>query len=134
MIVNRHLKKVVLVKTEIDLSEGEWVLDGFMPNEPLIPVYKRGALPAPAVPAFPARVPGSVHDDLLAAGLIPDWNDAFNSNQSEWVNNRHWRYRRSVTVPATWEGKRVVLCADGLDDSGTVLINVGHGMVVMTVV
>ncbi|HSH95248.1 MAG TPA: glycoside hydrolase family 2 TIM barrel-domain containing protein [Roseimicrobium sp.] len=102
------------------------MLDAFMPNEPLIPVYGRGPLPVPIVPAIPARVPGSVHDDLLAAGLIPDWNDGMQSLHSEWVNNRHWRYRRTITVPPGWGGKSIVLCADGLDDSGSILIDGRH--------
>lgn len=108
---------------ELNLGEFPWTLDGFMPNEPLIPFSGIGPLPDAAVPALPARVPGSVHDDLRAAGMLPDWNVGLNSNQCEWVNNRHWRYRCTLHIPASWQDRSIVLCADGLDHSGWICVD-----------
>ncbi len=75
-----------------------------------------------ASPPLSATVPGAVHTDLLAAGLIPDWQNGLEAFKSEWVSNREWSLRRTVTVPTDFEG-RITLECDGLDYSGHVLID-----------
>jgi hypothetical protein len=42
---------------------------------------------------LPARVPGSVMDDLMRAGELPDLHHGRNSRLAEWVPERSWIYR-----------------------------------------
>jgi len=115
----------------IDLGGDAWTLIGWVPNTPeWLAGRDEGFLDAEAVryqclPAVPAIVPGAVQEDLLRAGWLPDWNAGLNSWQCEWVEHRNWEYRRQVAVPEAWEGKRILLQADGLDYSGHVAVD-GH--------
>ncbi|MEW2516799.1 glycoside hydrolase family 2 protein [Actinacidiphila alni] len=64
--------------------------------------------------AVPARVPGCVHTDLLAAGLIPDPYLDRNEEEVAWVGRADWRYR--TRIPAAPAGhERADLVFDGLD-------------------
>src|SRR5919202_3285801 len=47
---------------------------------------------------LPARVPGSVIDDLHRAGEVPDPYHERNSRLLEWVSERAWVYRRRFRV------------------------------------
>lgn len=42
---------------------------------------------------FPATVPGCIHTDLLAQGLIPDPFYGTNEDSVQWVSHRQWHYR-----------------------------------------
>jgi beta-mannosidase len=69
-----------------------------------------------------APVPGSVHQALRNAGVLPDWNKGFNSFKCEWVDHRDWIY--SVEIPREqFEGSSRVLRCLGLDGYGLVLFN-----------
>jgi beta-mannosidase len=63
----------------------------------------------------PATVPGSVHTDLLAAGLIPD--PYVDSAEAElvWAHRAHWRYDLTFGVLAAAPDEHVDLAFDGLD-------------------
>ena len=65
---------------------------------------------------LPARVPGSVLDDLARAGELPDLYHGRNSLLAEWVENRTWLYRTRVTGPA-----RVRF--EGVDHEATVFVD-----------
>ncbi len=115
----------------IDLTDLPWTLIGWVPNTPAW-LRSGGQDPTAAdtnyrkfqcTPEVPAHIPGSVQDDLLRAGLLPDWNVGLNAPLCEWVEHRHWEYRCQVTVPSAWEGSRILLCADGLDYSGQVMVD-----------
>ena len=115
----------------IDLTDLPWTLIGWVPNTPAW-LRSGGQDPTAAdpnyrkfqcTPEIPAHLPGSVQDDLLRAGLLPDWNVGLNAPLCEWVEHRHWEYRCQVTVPSAWEGSRILLCADGLDYSGQVMVD-----------
>ena len=69
---------------------------------------------------LPARVPGSVIDDLWRAGEVPDPYAGRNSLALEWVPARAWIYRRWLDVPALSDGDRAVLDFDGVDHSASV--------------
>ena len=72
----------------------------------------------------PASVPGCVHTDLLAAGLIPDPYLADNEPALLWTGRCDWSYSRGFDVPADVPARRhVELCFDGLDTLATVLLN-----------
>ncbi len=71
-----------------------------------------------------ARVPGTVHTDLLAADLIADPFYRMNESLVEWVEGITWLYRRTFVVPvAMLRADRVVLAAEGLDTYATIRCN-----------
>ncbi|WP_049564421.1 glycoside hydrolase family 2 protein [Nonomuraea sp. SBT364] len=70
----------------------------------------------------PASVPGCVHTDLLAAGLIDDPYLDDNENRLSWIGDAGWAY----TTTFTWSGdehERTDLVCDGLDTVATVTLN-----------
>lgn len=72
----------------------------------------------------PASVPGCVHTDLLAAGIIE--NPFFGTNESglQWIENVDWEYRTVFDAPAEFlERERVDLEFDGLDTYADVYLN-----------
>jgi beta-mannosidase len=108
----------------MDLGALEWTLIGWIPNtwairQDIHNLDNQNQITEP----IPAEVPGAVQDDLRRAGLIPDWNVGLKSYACEWVENRHWEYRAVLEVPASWDGKRIMLSAEGLDHSGWILID-----------
>lgn len=71
-----------------------------------------------------ATVPGCIHTDLLAAGIIPDPFYRDNEQQVLWVGEADWEYRRTFSVPAEFlEHDRVLLRYQGLDTMATVWLN-----------
>ncbi|GAA2894851.1 glycoside hydrolase family 2 protein [Nonomuraea rubra] len=73
----------------------------------------------------PARVPGSVLADLLAAGQVPDPYVGTQSLLSEWVPQRTWVYRTRLRPPALAPGERAFLEFDGIDYAAAVYLD-GH--------
>ena len=77
-----------------------------------------------------ATVPGCVHTDLLAAGLIPDPFHGEQERQVQWVSACTWRYERSFDLePAVLDSEHVELCFSGLDTLATIELNgatLGH--------
>ncbi|MFZ3567598.1 glycoside hydrolase family 2 protein [Streptomyces sp. BH097] len=71
---------------------------------------------------IPARVPGCVHTDLLAAGLIPDPFLGTNEREVEWVGRRSWTY---VTLLPTTQGahERTDLVFDGIDTAARITVD-----------
>ncbi|MFF1879694.1 glycoside hydrolase family 2 protein [Leifsonia sp. NPDC058230] len=102
--------------TRTPLTTG-WTLslaDG--PTNAAVPEHVRNSLP------IPASVPGTVHTDLLAAGLIPDPYLDLNELTLDWIGRAGWIYSRAIDrEPA--EGETVVLAFDGLDTVATVSVN-----------
>ncbi len=73
---------------------------------------------------LPATVPGGVHTDLLALGLIPDPFAADNEKKVQWVAESDWEYRRSFRLDKGLAGEehRTLVC-DGLDTLAEVSLN-----------
>ncbi|MFJ5079531.1 glycoside hydrolase family 2 protein [Streptomyces sp. NPDC088553] len=71
---------------------------------------------------LPAQVPGCVHTDLLAIGVIPDPFLGLNETEIAWVGRRTWSY---VTDLAAHDGghERSELVFDGLDTAAEVLLD-----------
>ena len=72
--------------------------------------------------AVPATVPGVVHTDLLAAGLIDDPYIGLNEKAQEWIGSTAWNY--SATFE--WHGddrERTDLTFLGLDTVASVILN-----------
>ena len=72
----------------------------------------------------PARVPGCVHLDLMAVGLIPDPFYRDNELRVQWVEKEDWEYRKELRVPVTLTNKaHIELVALGLDTFATIFLN-----------
>lgn len=75
---------------------------------------------------LPATVPGTVHQDLLGAGRIPDPFTRLNEHDVQWVGTTDWLYRLSFDIPAEMLAEpHLDLCLDGLDTFASVWLN-GH--------
>ena len=75
---------------------------------------------------FAAQVPGSIQQDLLAAGRVPDPFKGLNEGAIQWVGGTGWEYRRHLAVtPALLARGHLDLIFDGLDTFATVAVN-GH--------
>ncbi|RRJ97066.1 glycoside hydrolase family 2 protein [Opitutaceae bacterium TAV4] len=78
----------------------------------------------PRGPWLPACVPGCVHTDLRAAGLIPDPFHGTNELDLQWIEERDWEYRtRFHVTPSFLAEEHVQLVADGLDTLATLYLN-----------
>ena len=73
---------------------------------------------------FTAQVPGTIHQDLLAAGRIQDPYYRDNEVTVQWVGETAWVYQRSFVVSAEIMAYEMVLLrCEGLDTLATVRIN-----------
>lgn len=73
---------------------------------------------------LPAKVPGCIHTDLLAAGRISDPFYRDNERTIQWVGETNWTYRRAFEVSAAdLAHDRVLLRCEGLDTLATVRVN-----------
>ncbi|MGK6320468.1 beta-mannosidase [Sphingomonas sp. DT-204] len=73
---------------------------------------------------FPAKVPGSVQQDLIAARRVPDPFKGINEAPIQWAGLTSWQFRRTIEVtPAMLARDHVELVFDGLDTFATVSVN-----------
>ncbi|MFI0791307.1 glycoside hydrolase family 2 protein [Micromonospora rubida] len=99
-----------------------------MTRHPLPEGWVLRAVPGPQVPpeivdrAVPATVPGCVHTDLLAAGLIPDPYLDDNETALAWIGRTDWVYETTFDAPPG-AADRVDLACAGLDTVATVTLN-----------
>src|SRR5689334_22211118 len=70
----------------------------------------------------PAQVPGSVHTDLLAAGLIVDPYLGLNESDLVWMPRADWRYERELAISPVAADERADLVFDGLDTVATITL------------
>jgi beta-mannosidase len=81
---------------------------------------------------IPATVPGVVHTDLMAAGLLADPYIGVNERDQAWVGRQTWVYRRVFALAADapqLTRRHVDLACDGLDTVAEVTLNgvlLGH--------
>ncbi|MDQ0642751.1 glycoside hydrolase family 2 protein [Microbacterium murale] len=71
---------------------------------------------------IPADVPGSVHLDLLRAGLIAPPFDGANESDQQWIGDVDWRFETTFR----WHDdgtERQELVAEGLDTLATITLN-----------
>ncbi|MEV0074560.1 glycoside hydrolase family 2 protein [Amycolatopsis sp. NPDC050768] len=84
-----------------------------------------GEVPAELVETLragvPATVPGSVHTDLLAAGLIPDPYLDRNEDLVQWIGLTDWRYETEFDRPDA--PGAAALAFDGLDTVAKIELN-----------
>ena len=73
---------------------------------------------------IPATVPGCVHTDLLAAGLIPDPYIADHEHQVQWIGQTDWRYSGTFELTGRDLAQPMIeLACDGLDTVATLELN-----------
>jgi beta-mannosidase len=87
-----------------------------------------GSGSAKSVGPVAATVPGCVHTDLMAAGVIPDPFIDDNETRLGWIGRIDWVYETSFTVDDLTAERHDLVCA-GLDTVATVTLNgveVGH--------
>ncbi|MEI6519119.1 MAG: glycoside hydrolase family 2 protein [bacterium] len=76
--------------------------------------------------SVPAQVPGCVHTDLLAAGVIEDPYYRDNELKLQWIGKTDWIYSRTFYVENDLlQNDKVFLNCDGLDTLATITLN-GH--------
>ncbi len=75
---------------------------------------------------IPATVPGCVHTDLMAAGLLEDPYSSDNELHQFWIGRTNWRYTCSFELPADFTAQHVDLACDGLDTLATLTLNGTH--------
>jgi len=73
--------------------------------------------------AIPATVPGCVHLDLMAAGLIPDPYLGENERLVTWIGRTDWRYETTFAWDGSGADDHVDLVAHGLDTFATIELN-----------
>lgn len=71
--------------------------------------------------ALPAVVPGCVHTDLLAAGVIPDPFLGRNETEVAWVGRREWTYE--TELPETNGHEQTDLVFEGLDTAAEIRLD-----------
>lgn len=69
-----------------------------------------------------ATVPGTVQQELLALGELPDPLYGLNEHEVQWVSDRTWLYRTTFDFQAG-SGEQTDLCLEGLDTLCTVYLN-----------
>ena len=76
----------------------------------------------------PATVPGVVHTDLLAAGIIGEPYAGFNELSLRWVALDNWTFSRLFTVNDSFANGRTsnTLIFDGLDTHANISLNEVH--------
>ena len=70
-----------------------------------------------------ATVPGTVYQDLIASGRIPDPYLGQNEAQVQWVAESAWCYRTAFDLKPAERRARMVLAFDGLDTFAQVWLN-----------
>lgn len=73
---------------------------------------------------LPAKVPGTVHTDLLANGKIEDPFYRLNEHNLQWIDKVDWEYKTTFTVDKDFLQKDVIeLDFKGLDTYAEVFVN-----------
>lgn len=70
----------------------------------------------------PAHVPGTVHTDLLTAGLIVNPYVDLAETELAWMHRVDWRYERPLTIEPAADDERVDLVLEGLDTVATITL------------
>ena len=73
---------------------------------------------------YPAKIPGTVHTDLMNNRLIEDPFFRLNERGVQWVDKEDWIYRTSFDLtPEVWGKSNIVLRFNGLDTYADVTLN-----------
>lgn len=73
---------------------------------------------------FSAKVPGTVHTDLLHNNLIPDPFVGANEKQLQWIENEKWTYKTEFHITKKeLQNSTIELNFEGLDTYATIFLN-----------
>ncbi|MEN6356772.1 MAG: sugar-binding domain-containing protein [Armatimonadota bacterium] len=72
-----------------------------------------------------AQLPGEVEEDLVQAGKIPEPHFGMNAEQTRWVGEKLWLYRRKFIADEDFLQRQTYLEFDGLSAPAAVTLN-GH--------
>ena len=73
---------------------------------------------------IPAQVPGTIHTDLMRAGIIPDPFFGTNEKEVQWVGERSWVYETTFLLTETeWLNPHLALVFEGLDTYARLYLN-----------
>lgn len=72
---------------------------------------------------FPAHVPSTVQWALHRAGKCGHPYEHLNSKQYDWVDQKVWYYRRTLTLPPKQSEAYAFLCFDGIDYFARIWLN-----------
>lgn len=112
--------------TEISLDGRDWQVLALMPREwEWRRVWENPTALTPVL-WIPAQVPGTVQEDALEAGLIPDPDFGLNSRACEWTSERDWVYVKRFVTPDLPPGGLARLCFEGVDYECHVFLNGQH--------
>jgi beta-mannosidase len=100
---------------------GRWELSFW--EQPETPARTPEAMRRMARKTIPARVPGNVELDLLAAGLIPDPMAGGNVWAMRAYEGCQWCYSRAFPAPAAAAGRKIMLCFGGIDCLADIWLN-----------
>jgi beta-mannosidase len=71
-----------------------------------------------------ATVPGTIHTDLLAQGIIPDPYFGAHEKKLQWIGEKDWMYKTSFKAGSNiLTRKQAFLVFDGLDTYATIYLN-----------
>ena len=102
------------VETKVISLNGEWRLAALRPI----------TLPYTDTKAWlPAAVPGHVHTDLFAAGVIPDPFARMHEWSCAWVDEQDWVYERDFVLAEVNRSHRWILRFSGLDTLARIVLN-----------
>ena len=69
--------------------------------------------------SYKATVPGQIHTDLLAAGVIDEPFNSTNDAVQQWIAKANWTYERDFEVPSSVLSRHhVQLVSLGIDKDG----------------
>ncbi len=114
-------KSPVVTRFTLNLGDANWRF-GQVPRRPFT---SSDVYDLPAVTEWlPATVPGNVRTDLLALGRIPDPFFGEQYQQSLWVEDVDWWYRRLIEPPAAFGvASRAFLIFEGIDYLSAIFVN-----------
>lgn len=73
---------------------------------------------------IPAEVPGTIHTDLMRAGIIPDPFYGTNEKEVQWVGERSWVYETTFQLSETeYTNPQLALVFEGLDTYARLYLN-----------
>lgn len=71
-----------------------------------------------------AKVPGTIHTDLLKNKIIPEPYFADNETQLQWIEQKDWEYQTEFFISNTqFNKKNMLLVFDGLDTYADIYVN-----------
>ena len=73
---------------------------------------------------LPAKVPGTVHTDLIDNKIIEDPFFRLNEQEVQWIDKKEWRYKTNINIDLeTFNSRNIFLEFKGLDSYSDIFLN-----------